>query len=510
MKSTSYLPARLGMLVAGTFGSLLLAWTELAPEWITRLPSNFADTLDGMVVDSSGTVYLSGSTGPSNSRSIWAAVIEPDGTVRWSRVLGNGTGGQLALGADGTLYIVGGSPGAGGYSNVILFQCDPQTGNILNTYRYSSGAGISESAGWVAVDFTGNIYLAGGTVGDGADVLLLKLNSNLQLQWVRTWDGPALVPYSQDGVRGLRLDPAGNPIVLVHAVMADNQPDYMVIKYGADGTLLWQQNWGTRAQENPMAMVLDAAGDIYVTGVASNFTFQRATIKIRGSDGQLLWAQYDDSTAQIDRGAAIALDGQGGVYATGTSDPEGNISNFNDNFYTTKRGASSGTPLFWSHFYGQNCVGCYDVPADIRVDSAGHVIVVGQTSSAPYVNDMILMVLDSQTGQELDRGAIDGGGASWRVLPGKLRLDAHENIYVGALFNNVDTGVAEPAVIKYRSLVRQAGDVDGNGCVDDADLLRVLFAFGCSSACGAEDVNRDGVVDDADLLIVLFNFGGGC
>jgi hypothetical protein len=55
-----------------------------------------------------------------------------------------------------------------------------------------------------------------------------------------------------------------------------------------------------------------------------------------------------------------------------------------------------------------------------------------------------------------------------------------------------------------------AGDVNGNGCVDDADLLQVLFAFGCSSGCGAEDVNGDGTVDDADLLTVLFNFGSGC
>jgi hypothetical protein len=52
------------------------------------------------------------------------------------------------------------------------------------------------------------------------------------------------------------------------------------------------------------------------------------------------------------------------------------------------------------------------------------------------------------------------------------------------------------------------GDVDGNGCVNDADLLAVLFAFGGSG--GPEDTNCDGVVDDADLLNVLFNFGIGC
>ena len=50
-----------------------------------------------------------------------------------------------------------------------------------------------------------------------------------------------------------------------------------------------------------------------------------------------------------------------------------------------------------------------------------------------------------------------------------------------------------------------------NGCVDDADLLQVLFAFGqTGSNLVRVDVNCDGVVDDADLLIVLFNFGSGC
>jgi hypothetical protein len=52
------------------------------------------------------------------------------------------------------------------------------------------------------------------------------------------------------------------------------------------------------------------------------------------------------------------------------------------------------------------------------------------------------------------------------------------------------------------------GDVNGDGCVDDADLLIVLFNFGNSGGQG--DVNNDNIVDDADLLVVLFNFGAGC
>jgi hypothetical protein len=52
------------------------------------------------------------------------------------------------------------------------------------------------------------------------------------------------------------------------------------------------------------------------------------------------------------------------------------------------------------------------------------------------------------------------------------------------------------------------GNVNGDGIVDDADLLQVLFNFGSNDP--AADANGDGIVDDADLLTVLFNFGALC
>jgi hypothetical protein len=65
---------------------------------------------------------------------------------------------------------------------------------------------------------------------------------------------------------------------------------------------------------------------------------------------------------------------------------------------------------------------------------------------------------------------------------------------------------------RVRLLVQMVGspDINRDGCVDDADLLAVLFAFGQTGSGLAEDTNCDGVVDDADLLNVLFNFGQGC
>jgi probable HAF family extracellular repeat protein len=58
----------------------------------------------------------------------------------------------------------------------------------------------------------------------------------------------------------------------------------------------------------------------------------------------------------------------------------------------------------------------------------------------------------------------------------------------------------------------RTGDTNGDGCIDDADLLAVLFAFGGAGTGNTrhEDIAKDGIVDDADLLAVLFAFGQGC
>lgn len=57
-----------------------------------------------------------------------------------------------------------------------------------------------------------------------------------------------------------------------------------------------------------------------------------------------------------------------------------------------------------------------------------------------------------------------------------------------------------------------AGDVNNDGCTDDADLLLILEAFGQRADCWSinVDLNCDGAVDDADLLSVLLDFGQGC
>ncbi len=104
------------------------------------------------------------------------------------------------------------------------------------------------------------------------------------------------------------------------------------------------------------------------------------------------------------------------------------------------------------------------------------------------------------------------GGATWRNGTAPFGLP---NVQVNTLRFMPSTGYLMAAtygrgIWRIRLPLTPEGDVDGNGCVDDADLLSVLFAFGSTGSGLPTDLNGDGVVDDSDLLTVLFNFGSGC
>ncbi|MBL1215983.1 MAG: hypothetical protein D8M59_00640 [Planctomycetes bacterium] len=431
---------------------------EIAPEWVARLPvgSSLSAGIQDMVTDAAGVSYVTGVNGPSYNTDAYTAAIGPDGTKLWEHAY-NGTldwhdqARGICLGPGGIVYVVGNAPGTGKYANVLLLKYDAASGALLNTVQYSSGLFMSEHGAAVATDAAGNVYITGGTVGDGPDVLMLKFDDQGNFQWKHTWDGPAWSPYSQDHGLDVLVGPDGNPVAMIHGVMNSLHPDYVVIKYeAANGSVLWEANWGVNGGDFPADMEIDAIGDVYVTGTGLNFNDMFSTIKLRGTDGQLLWQAYD-SNGIDDYGRAVALDGAGGVYITGSVDPDGDRSNFNDNIYTVKRRADDGS-LVWSHTYGDNCKGCYDAPSDVRVDPAGNVFVGGGTSSAPYSGDMITLVLDASTGNEIDRGLVYGG-SSESAGSGIMCFDASWNLYNGADIGNYDTGEVDISVVKFTSLV---------------------------------------------------------
>ncbi len=104
----------------------------------------------------------------------------------------------------------------------------------------------------------------------------------------------------------------------------------------------------------------------------------------------------------------------------------------------------------------------------------------------------------------------------WRMADGAL-LDTYvlarlnlglERVEFSPTGEYIAIGDSAILSVAHNPLYRMPGDVNGDGCVDEADLLLVLFAFGTDDT--QADLNRDGVVNDIDVLEVLFTFGSGC
>ena len=99
-----------------------------------------------------------------------------------------------------------------------------------------------------------------------------------------------------------------------------------------------------------------------------------------------------------------------------------------------------------------------------------------------------------------DLGDIDQDGNTAEQIP--VDFDGNTRI------RNV---VVDRGAFEYQPDCGLAGDINGDGTVDLADLSTLLGNFGTSGA-GPEDgdTNGDGTVDLSDLTVVLSDFGQSC
>ena len=243
--------------------------------------------------------------------------------------------------------------------------------------RHGRPGNSTDVPGDMAIDAHGNVYVTGSLgISDAWDISTVKYAADGTLLWTATYNGPA---GSFDAGRAIVVDAAGNVYVTGESVASwDTGFDYVTIKYDVHGNALWVARFDGPGHSSDFAraMAIDANGDIYVTGdsVAEDGRANYATVKYNG-DGTLQWVAYYDGPAnRSDVARAVAVDAAGYIYVTGQS--AGTVGTD----YATVKYDLNGNQV-WAARYTEPVSEHAGDAVAIAVDSAGCVFVTGAAGS---------------------------------------------------------------------------------------------------------------------------------
>ena len=433
-------------------------------------------------IDAAGNVYVTGSSGTVKYNST--------GTQEWVKTY---QGSPVALGIDAAdnIYVTGSRAGAGTSSDYATVKYDA-FGVEQWVARHDAPAPSSDIATAMVVDDLGNIYVTGYKEDLGYGSVTLKYAPSGVRQWVARAPDKELRAVAVDDAgnvyvtgssntykynsagkqewvvnrwgKAIAVDGAGNVYVTGRSG-SSGYFDYATSKYNSAGQEQWvaRYNGPRNGSDYPVALALDGAGNIYVTGVSSNGTNKDyATIKYNPAGVQQWVARYNGPGNGHDDAAALDLDGAGNVYVTGVS------SNGTNNDYATVKYNSAGTQEWVATYNGPENGNDYAVA--FAVDDEGNVYVTGYSSwnaDNDFVNNDYVTVKYNSAGTQ-EWVATYNGPRNYSDRPTVLGLDAAGNVYVTGSSLGIGTSY-DYATVKYNSAgtLKWAKIYNGPGNSDD-------------------------------------------
>src|SRR6202521_2800872 len=264
--------------------------------WNTFLGGVAQDEGFGLAVDAMGNVYVAGYSGASwgsplgsynGGADVFVAKLDSNGNLTWNTFLGssgNDAGNALAIDAMGNVYVTGfstatwGSPVSafsGGIYDAFVAKLDSSGTLLWNTFV---GGGPDDRGNAVAVDVSGNVYLAGFSraswgvpirafTGD-YDAFAAKLDSSGDLIW-NTFLGSS----GPDFGYSVAADLIGNVYVVGGSTATWGLPvraysgadAAYAAKLDASGNLIWNTFLGG-GNASGTAVAVDLSGNVYVAG----------------------------------------------------------------------------------------------------------------------------------------------------------------------------------------------------------------------------------------------------
>ena len=373
--------------------SLLMSsfcFTQVTEAWVARYngPASNWDESYSVAVDDAKNVYVTGkSLGggiPGDHFFSDYATIKYNefGALLWIRTYNGPANGMdiakaIAVDKFGNVYVTGSSEAGysgGGFHNDYATIKYNSAGVLQWVARYNGPANDDDAALCLAVDGSGNVYVSGGSVGLGGssyNYTTIKYKSTGVQQWVSTYNGPG---NEYDVVNSIVLDVAGNIYVTGTSVGIGTTLDYATIKYNSAGFQQWvaRYNGPGNGEDNSKKIVLDAAGNVYITGGSSGAgsNSDYATIKYNSTGVQQWVRRYNGPGNNYDVATSIALDAAANVYITGASTGIGPAGD-----YATIKYNSSGVQLWLARYNGP--ANGRDYPTSLALDASANVYVTG-------------------------------------------------------------------------------------------------------------------------------------
>jgi uncharacterized delta-60 repeat protein len=425
-----------------------------------------------------GVVLLVLFTGPLLAQTVDTA------WVRTYNGPGNGYDFAYAIAVDdsGYVYVTGHCYGAGGNPDLATIKYLPN-GDTAWVRRYNGPGNGYDFAYAIAVDDSGNVYVAGSTEGiDAEDYATIKYYPDGDTAWVRMYNGPA------NGY-AIAVDDSGNAYVTGRSFGAGTNYDYATMKYHPDGDTTWVRRYNGPANsiDQSRAIAIDGSGNVYVTGYSySSVTgYDYATIKY-SPNGDTAWVRrYYEPGSNVDEAYAIAVDDLGYVYVTGRSHGNGT----GEDYATIKYHPNGDTA--WVRRYNGPADDA-DVARAIAVDGSGNVYVTGKSDSSGTYQDYATIKYDASGNQvwvrRYDYGVMTDDSYD-------IAIDVSNNVYVTGRSGSGGTAGLDYATIKYYSngdtawVMRYNGPENGSDCaqaiaVDDSGNV---YVTGYSVGSGTEE-----------------------
>jgi hypothetical protein len=337
----------------------------------------------------------------------------------------------------------------------------------------------------IAVKTNGSaVYVLGQTnqFAQSADFILIKYNSAGTFQWSQTYNGPG---NGEDRPVAMTLDAAGNIYVVGKSFLAipnggGTTSQTITLKYNSAGALLWT---AIKLRPDyypcePDDVAVDAAGNVYVAGSTIQgepFAYDFMTIKYNSSGAEQWTRTYNGTGQGVDMETRIALDASGNIYVTGES--LGSLKKglrFPINTFADFYTIkyNSNGGVMWQRRY-DSPFHSVDRPKAIALDNAGNVYITGVSFVDINNTDYLTMKLNGSNGAIVYTARYNGDGN---------RVDQANGIVVNAAGEAFVTGLSDPygnsaynyVTIKYTSTGAEAWRASYNGPADGTDVASTI------------------------------------